>query len=275
MTESMSILGIGAVTPLGRSIDAIKQKLRAPAVSAAGSMWAVDDLPPDPVVNKRMRRADRFSKMATIAAGDAWNDARAQLESIPPERIGMIVSTGFGPHVRGFKFLDGILDCGDSAALPTDFSHSVHGAAAAYIAEILGIRGPSLTCTDFETGFEHALKLAQCLLSEGACDRVLLGAVEELGVVMEHCARRIIDDKSIIPSEGAVFVVLGPAELVGRAMLTPSPATRSASSHRNHFGHNASGAAFDLLGSLLAPSIDNDIVGRSSSDSPSWHLVPT
>ena len=132
-----------------------------------------DDLLIEPRIARSMRRADRFIRMAAIAALDAWTHAEMSCAGVAKEQIGLIVTSGLGPHCRGFKFLDGILDSGDSDALPTDFSHSVHGAAASYIAGQLDLRGPSLTATDFEIGFEQAVLLAQCWLHQGTCQRVL------------------------------------------------------------------------------------------------------
>jgi hypothetical protein len=217
----------------------------------------------DPLVAKRMRRADRYSRMATVAAMDAWGAAVAHCKDVASGRVGMIVTTGFGPHGRGFKFLDGILDHGDDAAGPTDFSHSVHGAAAAYITELLGLRGPSLNNTDFDRGFTRALDLARCWLAEGVCDRVLVGAAEELGEVLEYAAGQLLPRPEPL-SEGAVFLVLGRADMPGTVQLplTPAPAAVGDSSPRppstfaDHFGLNASSDAFDLLGRLLTTSKD-------------------
>ena len=326
------IQGVGAVTPIGRSLTAISQRLagllprelaapsiQLPAASPgtpgeghdAGSSKSGDDatdrslhsrsvddaLLADAALAKRLRRADRFTRMAVIAASDAWERAEPSLNNVPPDRIGLIVSSGFGPHGRSFKFLDGILDCGDDAALPTDFSHSVHGAPAAYITEILNLRGPSLSIADFVTGFEQAVQQAQCWLADGTCDRVLVGAVEELGAVLLHVASRLLNyDQRIAPSEGAVFFVLSREDVPdGVARLTvadkpgavdlllidhpiiglptPDPAVFVGSltwSFSPHFGHNPSSAAFQLLGGLLALrpplSVDNAATFRPSCD---------
>jgi hypothetical protein len=258
-------VGIGAVTPLGRDLELIAQKLAQPPASE--KLRRVDDaLLADPLIGRRMRRADRFAKMAAVAALDAWGRAQPAYTDIAMNRVGLIISTGFGPHGRGFRFLDGILDCGDSAALPTDFSHSVHGAAAAYITELLDLRGPAMTHTDFEIGFPQAVLMAQCWLADGTCDRVLVGAVEELGEVMIDCASRMLnDDARITPGEGAVFLTLAPGDIAAAAHVdasTPSTAIDPAHADRftPHFGHSASSAAFELLAALLtspAGSIDN------------------
>src|SRR5579862_2988645 len=147
-----TILGVGAVTSLGRYLPTIAQKLMDSSAASA-SYPVADQFLSDPAINQRMRRADRFSKMAAVAALDAWNQAH---QNVLMDRVGLIVASGLGPYIRTFRFLDGILDGGDTNASPTDFSHSVHGAAAAYITELLDLRGPGLTITDFENIFEQS-----------------------------------------------------------------------------------------------------------------------
>jgi len=304
-----SILGVGAVTPLGRGLDAIAAKLaeweRAPArILRVDDEWLLD-----PALSRPLRRADRFTRMAAMAALEAWNASEADRVGVPLERIGMIVSSGFGPHCRGFRFLDGILDCGDSAASPTDFSHSVHGAASAYISGLLGLRGPSLNVTDFEIGFEEVVRLAQCWLAEGACDRVLIGAMEELGEVMLDCASKMLGDfPCYSPGEGAVFLMLGPSSLPalvrvdaaaeprsvdllivdepplpGGAECAPAVCARRTTSFGHRLGQSASGAAFELLGGILAmransrgeAAVDNAATFRTSSDARTATLLLT
>ena len=214
-----AVLGIGAVTPMGRDLPTIAKRLSEP-VEPAPLLRVSDDLLADPTVSRGLRRADRFVRMAAIAALDAWTQAQNACAGVPMERVGLIVTSGLGPHGRGFKFLDGILDCGDSVALPTDFSHSVHGVAASYIAGLLDLRGPSLSTTDFESGFEQAVLQAQCWLNSGSCARVLLGAVEELGEVLIRCASRLLPgNPPFALGEGAVFLTLGPSDAGGIAHL--------------------------------------------------------
>ncbi len=285
-----TILGIGAVTPLGRDLPTIARKLAKPP--APSTSYPVDEsLFSDPFINRQMRRADRFSHMAAIAAHDAWSRAK---EIVPPERVGLIVASGLGPYNRTFRFLDGILDGGDSNASPTDFSHSVHGAAAAYITELLQLRGPGLTVADFENAFEQSVQLAQCWLADGTCSRVLVGAVEELGDLLLHCAGRL--DRRLTPGEGAVFLMLGPSNLSCFAyldattvprhadllivddppiLLAPSPpqlTTPRNISFTPYFGHLATGSAFQILGALLSSA--NSPVDSAATLKPLWHATP-
>ena len=208
------VLGFGAVTALGRDAQSLAALLGKPATKPSDSPRRVaDELLADARAGRALRRAGRFPRMAVLAAMDAWDAAGAGGQDVAMDRVGLIVATGLGPHERTFKFLDGILDCGDNSASPTDFSHSVHNAAAAYVTEILGWRGRSCTVTDFSAGFEQAVLLAQVWLAEGACDRVVVGAVEELGDVLLSLLPRMLASASIsidvAAGEGACFLTLG------------------------------------------------------------------
>jgi hypothetical protein len=290
---SASILGIGAVTPIGRDLEKISRKLRAEVAAPPPLLRVNDELLAEGRIAKSMRRADRFIRMAAIAALDAWTRAQNSCEGIGKEEIGLIVTSGLGPHCRGFKFLDDILDSGDSNALPTDFSHSVHGAAASYIAGLLDLRGPSLTTTDFEIGFEQAILLSQTWLELGTCRRVLVGAVEELGdTQIQMASQMLMGRESISPAEGAVFLMLGGSDMKGIAQIDAGrvpeetdllarnePAIVPNESLANpvtakqvvtfspYFGHSASSSAFQLLGAMLslrARSALGKIISRRS-----------
>ncbi|VGO12056.1 3-oxoacyl-[acyl-carrier-protein] synthase 2 [Pontiella desulfatans] len=168
----------------------------------------------DPVL-KGMRRADRFSKMATLAACDAVADSGQAVED--SDRVGIIFATALGPHNTTFKFQDDIIDYGDAGVSPTIFSNSVHNAAVSYISRTLKIKGPTWTVTGFENPFEEAVLLAQAWLEEGRCDQVLLGGGDECGTVMEYiCSQKLliatdgrITADAYVPGEGAAFFLVG------------------------------------------------------------------
>jgi len=280
---SVSVLGFGAVTPMGRDLQLVASLLgRPPAARLDSPLRIADELLSDTRTDRALRRAGRSPRMAVLAAIDAWDEAGLACRDVAADRVGVIVASGLGPHERTFKFLDGILDCGDDSALPTDFSHSVHNAAAAYITATLGFRGRSCTVADFAVGFEQAVLLAQVWLAEGACDRVVVGAVEELGDVLLHVLPRMLASASIgartVPGEGACFFTLGPSAVAGLAELSatarrdavdlfvmdepalpsiaspeasPPVRARRAVTFSPYFGHSATSSAFQTLGGLL------------------------
>lgn len=229
----MNVAGIGIVSACGRGVGALEQALdRGWVPPATVEVRGVEPLrlpvlavAPETLTDKtvlvKARRADRFTRMAVLAACDAVEDSGLGT-GLDRGRLGVIVGTALGPHVTTFSFLDGILDFGDAAVSPTAFSHSVHNAAASYIAMTLDVRGPTLTLTRFHFAFHQALLVAQGWLATRRCDAVLVGVVDELGAVMQHvCARllRPAADGRIkplafaaqpesVPGEGGVFFLL-------------------------------------------------------------------
>jgi 3-oxoacyl-[acyl-carrier-protein] synthase II len=231
----MNIAGLGIICTRGRGPSALLQALAtgwvAPATvavrGAAGDRLNVYAVPPEALSDKTLlaqaRRADRFSRMAVLAAADALGDS-GLATCMDKARIGVILATALGPHATTFNFLDGILDFGEAAASPTAFSHSVHNAANSYIAMTLGLRGPTLTVTHFHFAFHQAALLAQAWLQEHRCDAVLVGVAEELGTVMEYASSRLLTPATdgrlkpfafsnapeTVPGEGSVFFLLTP-----------------------------------------------------------------
>jgi 3-oxoacyl-[acyl-carrier-protein] synthase II len=227
-----SIAGMGVLFARGRGWQALERATeegwRPPKAVAAPfhSSGSAPAYPVDLVVLgdkrllARMRRADRLSQLAALAAGDAFQDAG--LDASAAERTGVIVATGLGPHVTTFRFLEEILSYGDKGPSALVFSHSVHGAAASYLTTLLDLRGPAVTVAQTDFAFHEALLLAGSWLAEGRCDQVLVGAVEELGEVMRYVCHakcpapadgrlrplRFAAHPQTVPGEGAFFFVL-------------------------------------------------------------------
>lgn len=231
----MNIAGIGIVFSRGRGVPALEQALllgwvppsvvglRGETAPSLPVYTVSAELLADKTVLSKARRADRFARMAVLAASDALQDS-GLAGSLERRRLGVIVATALGPHVTTFGFLDGILDYGDGAVSPTAFSHSVHNAAASYVATTLDIRGPTLTMTHFHFAFHHAVQLAGAWLREKRCEAVLVGTVDELGGVMEFACGRMAKPAAdgrikpfafsaapeIVPGEGSAFFLLTP-----------------------------------------------------------------
>lgn len=206
----MNIHGIGTIFARGRGIAALR--------NALGQGWVApyqmevpfldgrpfleyhvsDDILADRDILKKLRRADRLSKMSVLAAHDAMKDSG--IEFSDPSRVGIILSTAFGPHETTFQFQDDILEYGDASSSPTVFSHSVHNAAASYMAIALGVRGPTLTLTQFDFSFHEALVLAEIWLDDDICDYVVVGNADECCTVMEY----ICSQKLALPHDGRI-----------------------------------------------------------------------
>jgi 3-oxoacyl-[acyl-carrier-protein] synthase II len=220
----MNLAGLGIVFPGGAGVPALRAAL------SAGRPLTGETLVKEPVpvlkvpaaaltgnpVLAPARRADRFCKMTLLAATEALAGS-----AVPPERIGIILATAFGPHGTVFKFVNDLLEFGDEQASPTVFSQSVHAAAASMVAAAAHLHGPTLTVADLAFPFEEALVLADAWLASDRCDAVLVGAVDEISDVLAHVVRRkwavasdgiarpaSAEPPAYVPGEGAVFVRL-------------------------------------------------------------------
>jgi 3-oxoacyl-[acyl-carrier-protein] synthase II len=221
----MFISGIGIVFTRGRGIDSFENALKEGwiAPSWTGSLPAYrvgQETLTDASLSKKIRRADRFSRMAVLSAVDAYRDSGITVNE--KEKLGIVLATAFGPHATAFSFIDDILDYSDANVSPTKFSNSVHNAAASYVSAVLDSRGPTVTLTQFKFAFQNALILAGSWIAEGRCDHVLCGCADELGTVMEYACKmklNIAKDGKInpfnfsdspvsVPGEGSVFIML-------------------------------------------------------------------
>ncbi|OGV41912.1 MAG: hypothetical protein A2X46_17825 [Lentisphaerae bacterium GWF2_57_35] len=170
-----------------------------------------DDLFDIPAI-RAARRANRFGKMAMLAAADCLES------SLPPplDRVGIVLATGLGPHASNMEFSGGLIQYGLDQGSPTHFSHSVHNSAAAYVSNMLKTHGPATTITHFQSAVGQALQVAKAWLDSGRVDYVLLGAVDEIGELMLYIFHegQLIDKTDRIPGEGSAFLLLsrsGPA----------------------------------------------------------------
>ena len=60
-----------------------------------------------PELGARMRRADRFVRMAASAALDAWAEARREGGDVPRESVGLILASDWGRTCGGSGFWTG------------------------------------------------------------------------------------------------------------------------------------------------------------------------
>lgn len=171
------------------------------------------------VPKRALRRIDHLAQMALLGAYLALEDAK-QLDSIQSD-MGVIVASGYGASGTTFAFLDSIIKDGDTCASPTHFSNSVHNAAAAHIAILLGSTGPNMTVSQFDMSFPAALLIARQWLIEERVASILVGGVDAYCQVLGYCWDRFFDAdpeisidpldpnrQSAVIGEGASFLYL-------------------------------------------------------------------
>ena len=234
-TVQIAVNGIGVVGGFGCGVNDLRRHLQSTdkktETRASGKMglckeahaFRADTAHLESFVPKRaMRRLDHFVRMAALGVYLAIEDAGFHRNG--PEKVGVVLATGYGAAQATFSFLDTVINDGDVCASPTFFASSVHNSAAAYISILTQAAGPTLTVSQFEMSVPAGLLTASRLLKEKKADAIIFGGVDEVCPVLDYCWGRFfagrpyagihpfeLDGQSAVPGEGAAFFLLSPA----------------------------------------------------------------
>ena len=131
-----------------------------------------------------MRRVDFYTVMQYEAARQAIENS--VFKGNLPEDTGIIVSGEYGPQNTVSAFLDELRSYPEDQVLSSSFSHSVHNAAASYLAAAFHITGPELSQTGFEEPRLSAFRNAEAFLLGGYTPRILLLFALEHGYITDE-----------------------------------------------------------------------------------------
>jgi 3-oxoacyl-[acyl-carrier-protein] synthase II len=243
--KPLSIVGVGAISPLGQEATELLAALDAGRVAIAEADLSL--LPGDPIrwagrvlefdykryiPAMKARRLDFASRMALAACRQALAhaglDGEDGLESSLRDELGVMVGTasaGSGPLVT---FLDALFKQSPEAAPPFEFPNTVANAAAGHVSLQLGLRGPNSTIAHSEAVIGQALLLGALMVEEERCNRLLVGAVDEwnpyyqAGYSQLGALRPARDGGGgMLLAEGAAFMVLEPPATAAARGVTP------------------------------------------------------
>ncbi len=206
----LSIRGIGLAAPFG---DGTVLKQAATGTLPVGEIphpraeVSTEDLSRY-VSPRQRRRIDHFTSMTLLAAFRALDNAGMLGDT--PDRLGIVLCTGYGPAQTTFDFLDSIIDDGANLASPLAFSQSVHNIPAGVLSMILGSPCPQTTLCQHDRPVLAGLRTAALWLAEKRADHILLGAVDETTPFLKETARSFKDNAvpNFPVSEGASFFLL-------------------------------------------------------------------
>lgn len=213
------VTGLGTVNPIALSVPEFWQGLVtgcsgiAPLtlfdVSAFKTRFGgeVKNFNPEPVLDKReVRRLDRFSQFALVAAREAIQDAGLSFDKLDPFRCGCILGSGIGGLA---EFEDGhntYRDKGPSRIGPLVIPKMIANAASGNISIKWGLRGPNTTVSTACSSATHAMGDAMHTIQLGLADVIISGGTEAAITPMGlggFCSARALSENNENPASAS------------------------------------------------------------------------
>ena len=186
------VTGMGALTPLGNTIDAYWNGL-INGVSGADNITQFDASkfrtrfacevkgfdPTQFLDKKEARKIDRFTQFALVVSDQAMTDAGLNAENINPDRIGVVFASGIGGLTT---FQNEVIDYakGDGTPRfnPFFIPKMILDIAAGQISMRHNLRGPNFAVVSACASSTNALIEAHNLLRLGKADIIVTGGSE-------------------------------------------------------------------------------------------------
>jgi len=234
------ITGMGAVTPLGNTVDEFWRSLKEGRSGVARmSLCDPSSYPTqiaaevkgfDPatyIEPKEARRMSRFIQFAIGVTEMALQDANLTLDNSLRDNVGVILGTSVGSLSNIEKEARVLVERGGMKINPFFLPMMLPNMGAAQISRLFGLRGPNSTIVTACASSTHAIGEATETIRRGAADVILTGGSEasicEFGLA-SFCVLRALSTRNddpphasrpfdlqrdgLIPSEGAALLVL-------------------------------------------------------------------
>ena len=174
------ITGLGAVTPLGVGAETLYSRWAAGECGILEGAGACTDFEPGELLSvKEMRRLDRFSQLALVAAGEAIEDAGWDGDlPYDPMRLGCIIATGIG-GIQTIELQHDVLrDRGPARMSPLGIPAQMSNAAAAAVSMKHGLKGQMYSIVSACSSGAHAIGSALRMIQYDDADAVVVGGAE-------------------------------------------------------------------------------------------------
>ena len=226
------VTGLGLVLPCGDGLDAARASLASgtpcfgdlPEALGGGRGAACAAFNPAGLIPPmQLRRLDRCSRFAWVAAAQAFQDAGLDPKARDGERIAIAAASMTGGDEATEAFLRPYFAKGPEGASPLIFPNCVANAAAGHLAVAFGLKGPSTTQLEREAGAFAALDQACRWLRTGYCDAALVVGLDGLspmlgticaaaGLLARHGDPARNPGHGFLAGEGAAALLLERAE---------------------------------------------------------------
>ena len=191
MKERLVITGMGAVTPIGIGVETYWNNLIAgkcgveritrfdPKESPVKIAAQVKNFNPDDFMTKKQsREMNLFMQYGYAAGEEALADGGIKEDTIPADRMGVVVGTAMAGVSIIAENQDGLSTGEHKKVSPRFVPKFIGNIAAAQIAIAKGYRGPSLTVSTACSSGADAISTAAMLLLAGEADAILVVGAE-------------------------------------------------------------------------------------------------
>ena len=193
------VTGMGAITPIGNTLDAFWDGLKngksgastiehfdterfATKFAAMVKDFNVGDFM-DP---KAARRMDRFSQFASVASDMAIEDSSINLDAIDKNRVAVLIGTGIGGMDTFYKNCIAFEKYGPKGISPFFIPMLIPDIASGHVSIKYGFRGPNYCAVSACATGSHNIGLAYDAIRNGQSDFAVCGGAEapiiEMGV---------------------------------------------------------------------------------------------
>ncbi len=199
MSRRVVITGMGAITPVGNTVDEFWNNIKKGEVGI-GPMTQIDPTdykaklaaevkdfePKDYMDPKSARRMERFAQFAVAAAKQAMEDSGLDMEKEDPFMVGTSVGCGIGSLQCMQREYKKLLDKGPNRVAPLMIPSLISNMAAGNIAIQLGLKGKNINIVTACATGNHNIGEGFRSVQYGEADVMIAGgaeaAITELGV---------------------------------------------------------------------------------------------
>jgi 3-oxoacyl-[acyl-carrier-protein] synthase II len=192
MKRRVVVTGLGVVTPLGRRLETVWERL-VRGESGVGPITLFDvsgyrvqfggQVPWEPEQEdiagpKELKRLDRFTQFAIACAKDAVADSGLDFAKEDPYRCGVVIGSGIGGLWEFEVQEERLLHKGIDKVSPFTIPKLMVNSAAGHVSSIYGIKGPNFAVATACASASHSIGNALRAIQYGEADVMVTGGSE-------------------------------------------------------------------------------------------------
>jgi len=196
--KKILITGVGAITPVGKSVAEMWQSIRNgvcgigtitkfdPSNVASKVAAEIKDFDFSQYAEKKMaRRMGLFTQYAVAAAKEAWIDSGLDQTDYDPERVSVMVGNGIGGTEVDMEAYKVLFERGPNRLSPMMIPKLIANEAAGNISIMLNAKGAAHTIVTACASGTDAIGVALDMIRSGRADVVIAGGTE--ATITEYC----------------------------------------------------------------------------------------